>query len=122
MQYCREAEIAGMRQLVRSGKLQQTVSADENQRTFQQNYSRPISGAAGFGFLFLGISLTALTFIVTAWGVDIPRKVPAQETHVAVPAVTALQRHDLQADTEVIYEPKTTGRLPVFGGLSNANN
>lgn len=82
----------------------------------QHDYTRPMTKGATFGFGLMVLGLAALTFCVTIWGVDFTTELHAQET-VATLTESIDLRPVLEARAEVILEPKTTERLPVFGGL-----
>jgi len=96
------------------------VPSDERPVASQHIYSRQVSKTARFGFVVLSAGLAAMTFLVTIWGIDFPQELRAEEM-LSERATSVIAGQDFPpAQADVIYEPKTTGRLPVFGGMTYA--
>jgi len=83
----------------------------------QLDYSRPLTRGGSIGFACLTIGLAAMTFVVTIWGMEFPPVLMAAESIAADPTAVISREFLPAAEAEVIYEPKTEARLPVFGGM-----
>ena len=82
------------------------------------DFSRPISRRGRVGFVALSLSLAAMTFAGTIWGIELPSGLSiaddakAKVTSIVVP--TPVRATGL----EEVLEPKVTARLPIFGGVT----
>lgn len=112
-----------MRQPVQFARRQPTlpvVSTTPAAPRQQMDFSRPVSRAGSVGFAFLSLTLATMTFVVTIWGVELPAALQLDEplSFSATAAVAKVPAPVPATDAEFVYEPKTTARLPVFGGFT----
>ncbi len=95
-----------------------TVPAATSLPARQMDFSRPVSRAGTVGFAFLSLVLATATFVITIWGTALPLELPAMDT-IKHEATTVIAREFVPAaEPETVFEPKTMGRLPVFGGMT----
>ena len=110
-----------MRQSAQFARRLPTVPSAQSKPVQKMDYSRPVSRTGTIGFALLSLGLGAMTFVVTIWGFNFPSQMRLTETAHANAPIAAQQAPDLLSeqsyDAEVILEPKTTERLPIFGGM-----
>lgn len=107
-----------MRQSAQFARRLPTLPSQPVKPAQQMDFSRPVSRSGTVGFALLSLSLAAMTFVVTIWGFDLPIEFNVAKALEADAMAVVVRESVPVAEAEVVFEPKTTGRLPVFGGMT----